>query len=193
MSVRGRVAWGLSVLWAGLGVAGAAFDMAYALRVPVDLSRGPSWVGESAGAYLTAVFGVLAWVLLAIPVLIVRCIRLSRARTEATALWVAAWLAEVVFAIVDVADSPQPETWGCDKTGVRPHLGALGQRAWGQLVIFAIQLALCSRWLRPGARHRQGRPPVRGADVLGVVAAPFLVASWLVGTAHAPRSVFLSG
>jgi hypothetical protein len=49
MSVRGRVAWGLTVLWAGLGVAGAAFDMAYALRVPVDLSRGPTWVGESAG------------------------------------------------------------------------------------------------------------------------------------------------
>jgi hypothetical protein len=41
MSVRGRVAWGLTVLWAGLGVAGAAFDMAYALRVPEDLSRGP--------------------------------------------------------------------------------------------------------------------------------------------------------
>jgi hypothetical protein len=116
MSVRGQVAWGLTVLWAGLGAAGAAFDMAYALRVPEDLSHGPTWVGESAGAYSTAVFGVLAWVLLAIPVLIVGRIRLGRAgRTQANALWVAAWLAEVVFAIVDATNQPpSPETWACD-------------------------------------------------------------------------------
>jgi hypothetical protein len=49
MSVRRRVAWGLTVLWAGLGVAGAAFDMAYALRVPVDLSRGPTWSASQPG------------------------------------------------------------------------------------------------------------------------------------------------
>ena len=197
MSVRGRVAWGLTVLWAGLGVAGAAFDMAYALRVPVDLSHGPTWVGESAGAYLTAVFGVLAWVLLAIPVLIVGCIRLGRAgRTEATALWVVAWLAEVVFAIVDVTNQPpSPETWACDKGQVCDlSWGRYVSVTGGQLVIFAIQLALLfaiASVLAPGTA-RVSRRSV-GLMSLSVVAAPFLVAFWLVGTAHAPRSVVLSG
>jgi hypothetical protein len=197
MGVRGRVAWGLTVLWAGLGVAGAAFDMAYALRVPVDLSRGPTWVGESAGAYLTAVFGVLAWVLLAIPVLIVGCIRLGRAgRTEATALWVAAWLAEVVFAIVDVANRPpSPETWACDKDQACDlSWGRYVSVTGGQLVFFAIQLALLLAIASVLGRGtaRVSRRSV-GLMSLGVVAAPFLVASWLVGTAHAPRSVVLSG
>ena len=181
MSVRGRVAWGLTVLWAGLGVAGAAFDMAYALRVPVDLSRGPTWVGESAGAYLTAVFGVLAWVLLAIPVLIVGCIRLGRAcRTEATALWVAAWLAEVVFAIVDVANQPpSPETWACDKDQACDlSWGRYVSVTGGQLVIFAIQLALLLAIASVLARGtaRVSRRSV--AMSLGVVAAR---SSWLPG------------
>jgi hypothetical protein len=197
LSVRGRVAWGLTVLWAGLGVAGAAFDMAYALRVPVDLSRGPAWVGESAEAYLTAVFGVLVWVLLAIPVLIVGCIRLGRAgRTEATALWVAAWLAEVVLAIVGVANQPpSPEAWACDKDQACDlSWGRYVSVTGGQLVIFAIQLALLLAIASVLARGtaRVSRRSV-GLMSLGVVAAPFLVASWLVGTAHAPRSVVLSG
>lgn len=197
MSVRSRVAWGLTVLWAGLGVAGAAFDMAYALRVPADLSRGPAWIGESAWVYLTSVFGVLAWLLLAIPVLIVGCIRLSRAgRTEAAALWLAAWLAEVVFAIVDVASQPAgPEIWACDKAQVCDlswgrYVSATG---W-HLVIFAIQLALLFAIASVLARG-PARVSRRSAGLmsLSVVAAPFLVAFWLVGTAHAPRSVVLSG
>ena len=197
ISVRGRVAWGLTVLWAGLGVAGAVFDMAYALRVPVDLSRGPTWVGESAGSYLMAVFGVLAWVVLAIPVLIVGCIRLGQpGRPEAAALWVAAWLAEVVFAIVDVADQPpSPETWACDKDQACDlSWGRYVSVTGGQLVIFAIQLALLLAMASVLARGtaRVSRRSV-GLMSLGVVAAPFLVASWLAGTAHAPRSVVLSG
>ena len=197
MSVRGRVAWGLTVLWAGLGVAGAAFDMAYALRVPEDLSHGPTWVGESAGAYSTAVFGVLAWVLLAIPVLIAGRIRLGRAgRTQANALWVAAWLAEVIFAIVDATNQPlSPETWACDKDQVCDlSWGRYVSATAGQLVIFAIQLALLFAIASVLARGtaRVSRRSV-GLMSLSVVAAPFLVAFWLVGTAYAPRSVVLSG
>jgi hypothetical protein len=197
MSVRGRVAWGLTVLWAGLGVAGAAFDMAYALRVPEDLSRGPAWVGESTVAYLTALFGVLAWVLLAIPVLIVGCVRLGRAgRTEAAGLWVAAWLAEVFFTIADVASQPPgPETWACGKDQACDlSWGRYVSATGGQLVIFAIQLALLFAIASVLARGTAGvSRRSAGLMSLSVAAAPFLVAFWLVGTAHAPRSVVLSG
>jgi len=196
-SVRGRAAWGLTVLWAGLGVAGAAFDMAYALRVPEDLSRGPTWVGESAGAYWTAVFGVLAWVLLAVPVLIAGYIRLGRAgRDRATAWWVAAWLAEVVLAFVDVASQPPgPETWACGQDQACDlSWGRYVSATWGHLVIFAIQLALLLAMASVLARGT-ARVSRRSAGVmsLSVVAAPFLVAFWLVGTARAPGSVVLRG
>jgi hypothetical protein len=197
MSARGRVAWGLTVLWAGLGVAAAAFDLIYALRVPVDLSRGPTWVGESAGADWTAVSGVLAWVLLTIPVLIVGCIRLGRAgRAKTTAAWVAAWLAEVVLTIADVASQPpSPETWACGKDQACDlSWGRYVSVTGGRLVIFAIQLALFLAIASVLARGTV-RVSRRSAGLmsLGVVAAPFLVASWLVGTAHAPRSVVLRG
>jgi hypothetical protein len=197
ISVRSRVAWGLTVLWAGLGVAGAAFDMAYALRVPEDASHGPTWVGESDGAYLTALLGVLAWVLLAFPVLIAGRNRLSRAgRIETVPLWVAAWLAEVVFAIVEVANQPPgPETWACDKDQACDlSWGHYVSANGGRLVIFAIQLALLFAIASVLARGtaRVSRRSV-GLMSLSVVAAPFLVAFWLVGTAHAPRSVVLSG
>jgi len=64
----------------------------------------------------------------------------------------------------------------------------------GQLVIFAIQPALLLAIASVLARGtvRVSRRSV-GLMSLGVVAAPFLVASWLVSTAHAPRSVVLSG
>jgi hypothetical protein len=136
-------------------------------------------------------------VLLAIPVLIAGCIRLGRAgRAEATALWVAAWLAEVVFAIVDVTNQPpSPEAWACDKDQACDlSWGRYVSVTWGQLVIFAIQLALLLAMASVLARGT-ARVSRRSAGVmcLSVVAAPFLVAFWLAGTAHAPRSVVLSG
>ena len=142
-------------------------------------------------------FGVLAWVLLAIPVLIAGCIRLGWAgRTRATALWAAAWLAEVVFAVVDVTSQPPgPETWACGKDQACDlSWGRYVSAAGGQLVIFAIQLALLlaiASVLARGTARVSRRST--GLMSLSVVTAPFLVASWLVGTAHAPRSVVLSG
>jgi hypothetical protein len=61
-------------------------------------------------------------------------------------------------------------------------------------VIVAIQLALLFAIASVLARGtaRVSRQSV-GLMSLSVVAAPFLVAFWLVSTAHAPRSVVLSG
>jgi hypothetical protein len=197
VTARGGLAWGLTVAWAGLGVAGAAFDMAYALRVPEDLSRGPAWVGESAGVYLAAGSGALAWVLLAIPVLIAGGKRLARAgRIRATAWWGAAWLAEVSCVLVEAAiQPPGPGTWACDKNlACDLSWGRYVSATWGELVIFAVQLALllamASLLARGAVRigHRSA-----GLMSVGVMGAPLLVASAFVGTAHAPRPVVLRG
>lgn len=97
---------------------------------------------------------------------------------------------------MDVANQPpSPETWACDKDQACDlSWGRYVSVTGGQLVIFAIQLALLLAIASVLARGtaRVSRRSV-GLMSLGVVAAPFLVASWLVGTAHAPRSVVLSG
>ena len=96
----------------------------------------------------------------------------------------------------DVANQPpSPETWACDKDQACDlSWGRYVSVNGGQLMIFAIQLALLVAIASVLARGtaRVSRRSV-GLMSPGVLAAPFLVASWLVGTAHAPRSVVLSG
>lgn len=55
LRVRGLLAWCLSILWAGLGAAGAGYDFILSEHVPQAQYIGiPQWVGESRAIYLAA-------------------------------------------------------------------------------------------------------------------------------------------
>ena len=87
LRVRGLLVWCLSILWAGLGAAGAGYDFILSTHVPPAAVIGiPQWVGEPEAIYLAANLGALAWVLLTIPVLLAGLVRLRRSRAARQAI-----------------------------------------------------------------------------------------------------------
>jgi hypothetical protein len=142
LRVRG-VAWCLSMLWAGLGAAGAGYDFILSTHVPEAAYIGlPSWVGEPTLIFLAGDLGAMAWLLLTVPVLVAGLVRLRR--TDWTVSWPVAWVAGLVLAF-PVADwqPSAPAVYACSKgqgcalTGYRYPVVS-----WGELAVFAGWLAL---------------------------------------------------
>ena len=167
LRVRG-MAWCLSILWAGLGAAGAGYDFILSAHVPAATGRGiPLWAGEPVAAYLAADLGALAWVLLTIPVLVAGLVRLRRGRLRATGsirgaagiAWAGAWSAGIalMYPIANWQPSAPPvltcgKGSGCALAGYRYAVVS-----WGELAVFAAWLAVGAAMaliLAWTARHR---------------------------------------
>jgi hypothetical protein len=143
LRVRGLVVWCLSILWAGLGAAGAGYVFILSTHVPEAHYIGlPSWVGQPEVTYLAGDLGAMAWLLLTIPVLVAGLVRLRGA--EWAGWWPVAWVAGLVLAF-PVADwqPSAPEVLACSNN---QGCALAGYRyavvSWGELAVFAGWLAL---------------------------------------------------
>lgn len=94
----GAARW-LSVLWAGLGAAGAGYAFVLSTQRITELCNlgaAPSWVGEPSVIVTAATIGSWAWVLLAMPVLAAGLVQLRVWRAASVPLagvWAGAWAA----------------------------------------------------------------------------------------------------
>jgi hypothetical protein len=150
LRVRAALVWCLSVLWAGLGAAGAGYDFILSAHVPEAVYLGvglPSWVGEPEATYLAGQLGAMAWLLLTIPVLVAGLVRLRGRGLWAGAwpgAWACAWFAGLALAF-PVADwqPSAPAVLACSKN---EGCALAGYRyavvSWGELAVLAGWLAL---------------------------------------------------
>jgi hypothetical protein len=167
LRVRGALVWFLSILWAGLGAAGAAYILILSTHVPEAQYIGlPSWVGETEVTYLAGEMGAMAWLLLTIPVLVAGLVRLGRRRFPAGAgawawTWAGVWLAGLALAVPVANWQPSAppvirgNCWvgsGCALVGYRYAVVS-----WGELAVFAGWLALCAAMTLILARPARGR------------------------------------
>lgn len=154
LRVRGLPVWCLSILWAGLGAAGAGYDFILSEHIPQAAYIGiPSWVGEPEAIYLAADLGALAWLLLTIPALFAGFVRISRRWLRAGASyggrlvaisWVGAWCAGVALMFAIANWQPlAPAVWACSKN---QGCALAGYRyavvTWADLELFAAWLAV---------------------------------------------------
>jgi hypothetical protein len=151
LRVRG-LAWCLSMLWAGLGAAGAGYIFVLSTHVPAIPTYGdiPCWVGESGIIITVAELGGAAWLLLTVPVLFAGIVRLSRgtgrwlAPAARAAAWAVAWIAGLALMFpVALWQTAAPETNACDKSSGCILTGySHAVVSWGELAVFAAWLAL---------------------------------------------------
>jgi hypothetical protein len=158
LRVRGLVILCLSIVWAGLGAAGAGYVFILSTHVPEAAYIGlPSWVGEPEVTYLAGDLGAMIWLLLTIPVLVAGLVRLRR--TEWTGRWAAAWVAGLALAF-PVADwqPSAPVVLACSKN---EGCALAGYRyavvSWGELAVLAGWLALGTAMTLILARAVRGR------------------------------------
>lgn len=169
LRVRGPLAWCLSILWAGLGAAGAGYDFILSEHVPQAAYRGiHQWVGEPEAIYLAAVLGALVWLLLTIPVLVAGFVRIRRRWLRAGAsdagwfagcLWAGAWATGIALMFPIANWQPlAPAVLACSKNqgcALAGYHYAVVSR--GDLAIFAAWLALAAAMtlmLALAGRHR---------------------------------------
>lgn len=156
LRIRGLLVLCLSILWTGLGAAGAGYDFILSEHVPQAVYAYvgiPDWVGEPEAICLAAFWGALAWLLLTIPVLVAGLVRLRRRLLPArspTGRWVAAWTGAwfagiaLMFPITNWEPSAPAvisgncwEGSGCILAGYRYAVVS-----WGELAVLAGWLAL---------------------------------------------------
>ncbi len=117
LRVRGALVWCLSILWAGLGAAGAGYIFILSTHLPVTTSCDllQCWVGEPGVIIIAAKLGGMAWLLLTIPVLVAGLRRLLGRGLQAAA-WAGAWVAGLAL-MVPVADwqTSAPVVLSCSK------------------------------------------------------------------------------
>jgi hypothetical protein len=156
LRVRGLLVLCLSVLWTGLGAAGAGYNFILSTHVPQAVYAYvgiDDWVGEPSAFSTAALWGALAWLLLTIPVLVAGLVRLGRRLLPAgssavgwVAAWTGAWLAglALMFPIANWEPSAPAvysgncwEGSGCVLAGYRYAVVS-----WGELAVVAGWLAL---------------------------------------------------
>ena len=151
----GGVAWWLSVLWAGLGAAGAGYAFvlsAQRMTELCNLGAAPSWVGEPSVIVTAATMGGWAWVLLAVPVLAAGLVQLRawRAATMPLAVaWAGAWAAGLALMFLAAEWLPDPPVCG-SSTGYYA-----ASVAWVELPVCIAFLALGAVMTRILARPPQ--------------------------------------
>jgi hypothetical protein len=134
----------LTILWAGLGAAGAGYDFMVSMHVSQVNARIPAWVGEPGLVINLAFLGGAAWLLLTFPVLAAGLVRLRR--TGRAAWWVTVWIAGLLL-IIPIGNwqtSAPPvmsgNCWkgdGCVLAGYRYAVVS-----WGELAVLAGWIAL---------------------------------------------------
>lgn len=171
--VRGWV-WLLSILWVGIGAAGAGYFF-LASTQPYENARivVPAWLpGPLAGVYaITGALAATLWLVLPIPVLLAGFVRLcgSRPRNWLPAVacaWVGAWAAGFALMLQAAVWGEYPErdmTHTCfHGQGCVINYGEPAVVSWGEL-------AICAAWLALGAVMTWilARPPADRRNVPG--------------------------
>jgi hypothetical protein len=145
LRVRGLLVSCLSMLWAGLGAAGAGYVFILSTHRPAipTYSRIPCWVGEPGVIIAAGEAGAAAWLLLTIPVLVAGLVRLRGSESWVWA-WAAAWVGgcALMFPVANwqpaaPAVSACTTNQGCALAGYRHAVVS-----WGELTVFAAWLAL---------------------------------------------------
>jgi hypothetical protein len=152
----GGVGWWLSVLWAGLGTAGAGYLFVLSTQRIAELCNlgaAPSWVGEPSVIVTAATIGGWAWVLLALPVLAAGLVQLRAWRVvnmSRAGAWAGAWAAGLALMFL-AAKWPPPGPSVCGSaTGYYT-----ASVAWGELPACLAFLALGALMTRILARPPQ--------------------------------------
>jgi hypothetical protein len=159
LRVRGMLVWCLSILWAGLGAAGAGYLFFLSTHRPAipTCSRIPCWAGEPGVIIAAGELGATAWLLLTIPVLVAGLVRLGNSWRSGA--WTGAWLAGILL-MIPVADwqPSAPAVWACSKS---QGCALAGYRytavSWAELEIFAAWLVLGAVMILTLARARAPR------------------------------------
>jgi hypothetical protein len=136
----------MTILWAGLGAAGAGYVFIVSTQVSENptYARVPCWVGEPGVIIGAGYLGAAAWLLLTIPVLAAGIVRLRR--TPWAGLWPVAWIAGLLLMIPIASwhtSAPaimSGNCWegsGCILAGYRYAVVS-----WGELAVLAGWLAL---------------------------------------------------
>jgi hypothetical protein len=154
--LRGRGwVWRLSLLWVAIGASGAGYAFAMTTRTCSNVCADgvlwfPQWNGEPGVMVAVGGLAAVAWMLLAIAVLLAGLVRFGRRKSRdgiRWCAWIGSWIAGVALMVLALvaaggwlagngpADPTQPSsTWGSPG----PVVG------WGELPI-------CAAWLALGA------------------------------------------
>ncbi len=148
MRARGALVWSLSMLWVGIGAAGAGYSFFITTKPYTDSDFWiPQWNTEPWAVLIVAWLAVLAWLVLPVPVLVAGFVRIRAWRTGRwlrAAAWAGAWL--VGFELMHLAYvwSEYPVTYACGQGGCVANDYGPAIVSWGEL-------AICAAWLALGA------------------------------------------
>jgi hypothetical protein len=129
------VAWWLSVLWAGLGAAGAGYVFVLSterITELCNLGAAPSWVGEPSGLVTAATLGGWVWGLLAVPVLVAGIVQLRAWRginTSRVGALAGAWAAGLALMLLASEELPGSPVCGSANGYYTARV------AWGELAV----------------------------------------------------------
>jgi hypothetical protein len=150
LRVRGRV-WWLSILWVGIGTAGAGYAFFISTKPYTDSDFWiPQWNTEPPEVLITAWLAVLAWLVLPVPVLVAGFVRLRSSGPGnwlRAAAWAAAWAAGFELMHLAYVWSNYPEQ---DLTSTCGHGGCV-LNDYGPAVVSWGELGICAAWLALGA------------------------------------------
>jgi len=148
--IRGLV-WWLSILWAGIGAAGAGYSFFITTKPYTDSDFWiPQWNTEPWVILIAAWLAVLAWLVLPIPVLIAGFVRLHRRGPGSgfrAAAWAGAWAAG--FELMHLAYVWSEYPWQI--LGRTCSQGSCVLDDYGPAVVSWGELAICAAWLALGA------------------------------------------
>jgi hypothetical protein len=151
LRVRGALAWCLSMLWAGIGAAGAGYSFFITTKPYTDSDFWiPQWNTEPGVILIAAWLAVLAWLVLPIPVLIAGFVRLhrrGRCSGLRAAAWAGAWAAGFELMHLACVWSEYPS----QILGRTCSQGSCVLDDSGPAVVSWGELAICAAWLALGA------------------------------------------
>lgn len=167
----GGVVFWLSVLWAGLGAAGAGYAFLLSTkRLAVGMYL-PQWVGESGVIVRAGTLAAVAWLLLTVPVLVAGFIRLRACGPGnglRVAVWAGAWVAGLALMyLVSHWQASPPAIGTCGKFGCALSRYGPSAVSWRELAVCAGYLALGTVMARMVARPAQPQADTRSVSLVG--------------------------
>ncbi len=150
LRVRGLV-WCLSILWVGIGAAGAGYAFFITTKPYTDADFWiPQWNTEPPVILIAALLAAVAWLVLPIPVMVAGFVRLRSGRPGRwlrASAWAGAWAAG--FELMHLA-----YVWGeypSQILGRTCSQGSCVLNEYGPAVVSWGELAICAAWLALGA------------------------------------------
>jgi len=146
--------WWLGTLWVGLGVAASVYTFVVSAQQLNSSDSGvPSWAGEPRVLEAAAELGATAWILLAIPVLVVTLVRLGRRKPFSgirLAASVGAWIADVALMLLAEwwSQASPRATYTCRYSA---NQSWCSMNEFGPAIVIWGELPLCAAFLALGA------------------------------------------